>query len=162
VIIRAVNVYGDPAPWSTQKSPIYTSLSFLNCTKYPPSLEFLLMTLGPALLVLALFDGLPLKAANPLIVFGRVPLFYFIAHFYAARAAAAFMAWLRYGQASFAFAFQPLPSMGGERQAFPAGFGYDLWVVYAMWALIVVCLYPACRWYAGIKATRRDWWLSYL
>jgi uncharacterized membrane protein len=162
VIIRALNVYGDPAPWSTQKSAIYTVLSFLNCTKYPPSLLFLLMTLGPALLALAWFDRLSLKVTNPLIVFGRVPLFYFIAHFYAARAAAAFMAWLRYGRASFAFAFQPLPSMGGPRELFPAAFGYDLWVVYAMWVLIVVGLYPACRWFARVKASRRDWWLSYL
>jgi hypothetical protein len=95
-------------------------------------------------------------------VFGRVPLFYFIAHFYAARAVAVLLAWLRYGRASFAFMFHPLPSMGGPRPLFPPGFGYDLWVVYVVWALIIVCLYPPCRWFARIKATRRDWWLSYL
>ena len=126
LVIRAVNVYGDPAPWSVQRSAIYTALSFLNCTKYPPSLLFLLMTLGPALLALAWCDRLPLQPTNPLIVFGRVPLFYFIAHFYAAHAAAILLAWLRYGRASFAFMFHPLPSMGGPRSLFPPEFGYDL------------------------------------
>lgn len=162
VILRAVNVYGDPAPWTTQRTAVYTLLSFLNCTKYPPSLAFLLMTLGPALLVLAYFDRVPLRAMNPLLVLGRVPLFFFVLHFYAAHAAAAFMAWLRYGHAAFAFLFVPMPSLGGPSQLFPAGFGYDLWVVYIAWALIVVGLYPLCRWFARIKSRRRDWWLSYL
>ena len=162
VVIRAVNVYGDPARWSTQKSGIYTVLSFLDCTKYPPSLCFLLMTLGPALLVLACFDRWQLQATNPLIVLGRVPLFYFIAHFYAAHIAALLLAWLRYGRAVLGFVFTPMPSFGGPPESFPANFGYSLWVVYAVWALIVVGLYPSCRWFAQVKATRRDWWLSYL
>ncbi len=162
VLIRGLNTYGDPAPWSTQNSAIYTVLSFLNTTKYPPSLAYLLMTLGPALLALAYFDRPAMKPSNPLVVFGRVPLFYFVIHFYAAHAAAAFFAWLRYGRASFAFIFQPVPSMGGPPELFPAGFGYDLWVVYVVWALIVLGLFPVCRWFATIKASRREWWLSYL
>jgi uncharacterized membrane protein len=162
VVIRALNIYGDPAGWSPQRSATYTALSFLNTTKYPPSLAFLLMTLGPALLALAYFDRLALKPSNPLVVLGRVPLFYFVIHFYAAHAAAAFLAWLRYGPASLAFVFHPVPSMGGPRELFPAGFGYDLWVVYAVWGLIVLGLYPACRWFAAVKARRREWWLSYL
>lgn len=162
VVVRALNVYGDPAPWSTQKSGIYTVLSFLNCTKYPPSLSFLLMTLGPALLALAGFDRWPLKLTNPLIVLGRVPLFYFIAHFYTAHAAEVFLAWLRYGRAAFVFVFNPVPSFDGPPELFPPNFGYDLWVAYALWALIIVGLYPACRWFAKVKASRRDWWLSYL
>src|ERR1022692_1111264 len=162
IILRAANVYGDPAPWTTQRNAVYTLFSFLNCTKYPPSLAFLLMTLGPALLALAWFDRVPLRATNPLLVLGRVPLFFFILHFYAAHLAAAFMAWLRYGQAAFAFLFVPMPSFGGPGQLFPVGFGYDLWVVYLAWVLIVVGLYPLCRWFAGIKSRRRDWWLSYL
>jgi uncharacterized membrane protein len=162
VVIRMINGYGDPTPWSTQKTAVATVLSFLNCTKYPPSLAYLLMTLGPALLLLAFFDRAPLKATNPLVVFGRVPLFYFVAHFYAAHAAEAVLAWLRYGRASLAFLFQPIPSMGGSPQLFPPDFGYDLWVVYAVWAFIVAGLYPACKWFAKLKATRRSWWLSYL
>jgi uncharacterized membrane protein len=162
VVIRALNRYGDPVPWSTQSSVIDTALSFLNTTKYPPSLAFLLMTLGPALLALAYFDRAELKPSNPLVVFGRVPLFFFVIHFYAAHATAVVLAWLRYGRASLTFAFHPVPSMGGPRELFPAGFGYDLWVVYVVWTLIGLGLYPACRWFARIKGTRRDWWLSYL
>src|SRR5579871_2686570 len=162
VIVRGLHVYGDPAPWSAQKTGIFTVLSFLNCTKYPPSLAFLLMTLGPMLLALAWSERARLTAVNPLIVFGRVPFFYFVLHFYAARVVAALLAWLRYGRESTAFLFQPLPSMGGPRELFPAAFGYDLWVVYAVWAAVVAALYPACRWFAGVKARRRDWWLSYL
>jgi uncharacterized membrane protein len=161
-VIRAVNLYGDPAPWSFQKSTLFTALSFLNCTKYPPSLDFLLMTLGPALLVLAYLDGHPLKAANPLLVFGRVPLFYFILHFYAIHSLALLMAWLRYGSMASTFMFNPPPSMGAPRQLFPADFGYSLWVVYVVWIAIVASLYPLCRWFAKVKATRHNWWLSYL
>ena len=162
VVIRALNRYGDPVPWSTQSSVIDTALSFLNTTKYPPSLAFLLMTLGPALLALAYFDLAELKPSNPLVVFGRVPLFFFVIHFYAAHATAVVLAWLRYGRASLTFALHPVPSMDGPRELFPAGFGYDLWVVYVVWTLIGLGLYPACRWFARIKGTRRDWWLSYL
>jgi uncharacterized membrane protein len=150
LVIRAINIYGDPSRWSPK---IYPVLSFLNCTKYPPSLDFLLMTLGPAMLCLAWFDGLSWKAANPLIVFGRVPLFYFVIHFYAAHAIASVMAGIRYSHGSIMF---------GPRSSFPPDFGYDLWVVYLVWALLMVALYPLCRWFAGVKARRRDWWLSYL
>jgi uncharacterized membrane protein len=160
-VLRALNVYGDPAPWSWQPSAIQTVLSFLNCTKYPPSLAFLLMTLGPALFALAWADRLVFKPANPLLVFGRVPLFYFIAHFYVAHAIADVLALLRYGGRSFTFLFDPVPSMGGPRQLFPPDFGYDLWVVYVVWALIVIALYPACRWFGKIKTRRQSWWVSY-
>jgi uncharacterized membrane protein len=156
VVLRAVNVYGDPSPWTGG------ALSFLNTTKYPPSLDFLLMTLGPALLVLAYFDKLTWRATNPLIVFGRVPLFYFVIHFCLAHVAAALLAWVRYGAAAGSFVFMPVPTMGAPRKAFPPDFGYDLWVVYLVWAAIVAGLYPVCRWFAGVKARRRDWWLSYL
>jgi uncharacterized membrane protein len=162
VLIRTLNVYGDPQPWTVQSSPTYTVLSFLNTTKYPPSLAFLLMALGPSFLALAWFDRPGLKPSNPLVVFGRVPLLYFVAHFYAARAAAVILALGRYGTGALAFLFQPVPSMGGPPELFPAQFGYDLWVVYLVWALIVLALYPACRWFAAIKAKRHDWWLSYL
>jgi uncharacterized membrane protein len=161
-VIRAINLYGDPAPWSVQKSPVFTVLSFLNCTKYPASLDFLLMTLGPAILVLAYLDRCSINAANPLVVFGRVPLFYFILHFYAIHALVVMMAWFRYGRSAFSFIFNPLPSMGGPQHLFPADFGYSLWVVYLLWAIIVTSLYPFCRWFAKVKATRRAWWLSYL
>ena len=162
VALRAFNAYGDPAPWTGQGSVGFTTLSFLNTTKYPPSLAFVLMTLGPALLLLAWFDRRDLANSHPLVVFGRVPLFYFVSHFYAAHVAAVVFALIQYGGAAMSFIFQPLPSMGGPRNLFPPGFGYDLWVTYLVWAAIVIGLYPACRWFARIKERRRDWWLSYL
>jgi uncharacterized membrane protein len=162
VVLRMINRYGDPAPWSHQKSDLFTLLSFLNCTKYPGSLDFLLMTLGPALLLLALLDQRTFRPANPLVVFGRVPLFYFILHFYLIHALLLMASWLRYGASAARFTFSPPPSMGGARELFPADFGYSLWVVYGVWLVTVVLLYPLCRWFAKVKATRQKWWLSYL
>jgi uncharacterized membrane protein len=163
VALRAINRYGDPVPWSAQKSSLFTLLSFLNCTKYPASLDFLLMTLGPALLLLALYDRCAWKPANPLIVFGRVPLFYFVCHFYAGHALAVLLAWHRYGRSASAFVFQPVPSMGGPSALLPPNFGYPLWAVYAAWILIVLLLYPLCRWFARVKAAHPSQrWLSYL
>ena len=162
IVLRTVNVYGDPVPWSFQKSAVFTGLSLLNCTKYPASPDFLLMTLGPALIVLAWLDRHPPSARNPLVIFGRVPLFYFVVHFYVIHFLAALMAWLRYGNAAFSFLFNPLPSMGGPQKLFPPHFGYHLSTVYVLWIVVVVLLYPLCRWFANVKARRRDWWLSYL
>jgi uncharacterized membrane protein len=162
VVVRAVNVYGDPAPWSSQPSPMFTLLSFLRTTKYPPSLAFLLMTIGPALLLLAWFDRRELDRRHPLVIVGRVPFFYYVTHFWALHLLAACMAWLKYGAASFPYLLAPVPSMGGPRDLFPPDFGYSLWVVYLVWVGIVAAVYPLCRWFAGFKARRRDWWLSYV
>jgi uncharacterized membrane protein len=162
VALRAVNVYGDPAPWSEQPTALLTVLSFLRTTKYPPSLDFLLMTLGPALLALAYLERRRLSASHPLVVFGRVPFFYYVAHFWALHFLASLAAWLRYGSASLAFLFNPLPSMGGPRSLFPEGFGYSLWVTYAVWIGIVVLMYPLCRRFAQFKSGRHEWWLGYL
>ena len=162
LVVRGINVYGDPAPWSTQRSATFTALSFLNTTKYPPSLAFLLMTLGPALIMLGLFDRMSFNSSNPVIVFGRVPLFYFVTHFYLAHIASVVLALAKYGSAAWGFVFHPVPSMGGPVKLFPPDFGFDLWVAYTVWAAIVIGLYPACRWFAGVKARRKDWWLSYL
>lgn len=160
LILRGINVYGDPQPWSGQPSAVMTLLSFLRCAKYPPSLDFLLMTLGPAILLLAWFDRLRFTRTNPIIVFGRVPLFYFIVHFFAAHLLTIPFALLRYGDASFLA--NPLPSMGGSPKLYPPDFGYGLGVVYAVWVSVVVTMYPACLWFARVKERRRDWWLSYL
>jgi uncharacterized membrane protein len=156
VALRLANVYGDPAPWTSGL------LSFLNTTKYPPSLAFLLMTLGPALLALAWLDRRTLSDRNPLVVFGRVPLFYFVLHFYAAHVLAVVCSWIRYGAAAAGFLFEPFPSTGGPRELFPPDFGFSLDATYIAWVAIVVAMYPLCRWFAKVKATRRDWWLGYL
>ena len=159
LVLRWINAYGDPQPWSPLPGG-RTVLSFLRCTKYPPSLDFLLMTLGPSLVVLAWFDGLRFNQFNPLIVFGRVPLFYFLGHFYLAHLLAIPLALLRYGSAGFIFS--PAPSMGGAANIYPANYGYSLGTVYGLWLLVVVLMYPVCRWFMQVKQRRRDWWLSYL
>jgi uncharacterized membrane protein len=162
LVLRALNLYGDPVPWSAQPVPGFTALSFLNTTKYPPSLSFLLMTLGPLLIALALFDRSRPASVQPLIVYGRVPLFYFVTHFYAAHLVAALLAYVRYGSPALQFMVGPIPSMGGSPKLFPPDFGYPLWVAYVVWALVVLGLYPACRRFAQMKAAGHSWWLRYL
>jgi uncharacterized membrane protein len=159
LVIRGINIYGDPVPWSA-KTPGMTVLSFLKCTKYPPSLDFLLMTLGPALLLMAGLDRITLSKANPLLVFGRVPLFYFLVHMFVIHGLTIPFALLRYGRAGFLL--NPSPSMGGPANLYPPDYGYPLWVVYAVWLTVVALLYPLCLWFSRLKARRHDWWLSYL
>jgi len=160
VLVRGINVYGDPQPWSPQAQPVMTVLSFLRCTKYPPSLDFLLMTLGPALILLAVFDGTRLSKNNPLIVFGRVPLFYFIGHFVVAHLLTIPLALLRYGHAGFLF--NPQLSTGAVANPYPPDYGYSLGVVYLIWITVVALMYPVCVWFARLKERRRYWWLSYI
>jgi len=162
VLLRAVNVYGDPVPWSSQPTAVFTALSFLNTTKYPPSLAFLLMTLGPALIGLAWLDRAGVRASGPLVVYGRAPLFYFVAHFFLAHLASAGLALARYGSAAWAFIGEPVPSMGGPRALYPPDFGYELWVAYVVWIAVVLALYPACRAVGAWKARSSQWWVSYL
>jgi hypothetical protein len=136
-------------------------LSFLNTTKYPPSLLFLLMTLGPAMVALALFESptnLPGPLRNPLVTFGRVPLFFYLLQWYTAHSLAIALGWL----AGQPVAFQWASPIDKFTQPAPAGVGFRLWVVYLCWLGGVLLLYPLCKWFAGVKARRNDWWLSYL
>jgi len=160
VVLRAINVYGDPARWTHQRSALFTGLSFLNTTKYPPSLAFLLMTLGPALIAIAYLDHRRFSSTNPLIIFGRVPFFYYIAHLVAAHVAAIVLNLARYGRTSFLFIAPP--SMGTPSNLFPPDYGFPLWTVYAVWIALLLLLYPVCLWFARVKQRRHDWWLSYL
>ncbi len=160
VALRWLNVYGDPRPWSAQPTPLFSVLSFLNTSKYPPSLLYLLMTLGPALLLLGLFERARPSDRHPLIVFGRTPLFYFVAHLGLAHAIAMAMTWLRYGSAPFLF-MSP-PTIGSPREAFPADYGWNLWVVYAVTLVVIAALYPICLKLSRLKAARRHWGFSYL
>jgi uncharacterized membrane protein len=147
LILRTINIYGDPTRWT------HGILSFLRVNKYPPSLDFLLMTLGPALILLALFDKLHFSPTNPLLIFGRVPLFYFLAHLYLIHFLAVVLGSLQYGKF---FLVNPVA------QIYPPGYGFSLPVVYLVWSAVVVMLYPVCLWYARLKQRRHDWWLSYL
>jgi uncharacterized membrane protein len=154
VIVRAANVYGDPDLWSAQRDTTFTILSFLNCHKYPPSLCYLLMTLGPALLLLAFFERAPHAPGRPLLIFGRVPMFFYLIHIPLIHGLMATVAYARYGPSVLPALFQGQP--------LPADWGYNLPVVYGIWLGILLVLYLPCRWFAGVKARRRDAWLSYI
>ncbi|QQS45514.1 MAG: DUF1624 domain-containing protein [Acidobacteriota bacterium] len=158
VVLRGVNLYGDPSRWSPQKNTWFTVLSFLNVSKYPPSLLFLLLTLGAAILALPWFERhAPGRLLRVMITFGRVPLFFYIGQWISAHLIP-IIAGLIVGQPlGWLFANpldQPRPN--------PGNLGYPLWAVYLFWLTGLLLLYPACRWFAEVKRRRRDWWLSYL
>jgi uncharacterized membrane protein len=158
VALRSANGYGDPRPWSAQPTAIGTALSFLNCTKYPPSLLFLLMTLGPAILALAAFDRPPGPLARPVVTFGRVPLFFYALHILLIHGGAVLLDWARFGWSPLAWAgpWEVRP------EALPPSYGLNLLGVYSVWIVLVVVLYFPCRWFAGVKGRHRSVWLSYL
>jgi uncharacterized membrane protein len=159
VLLRLLNVYGDPVAWSVQKSPLWTLLSFLNTNKYPPSLLFLLMTLGPALLLLRALDNGPPRWLHPALTIGKVPLFFYVLHFYLIHLLAVLASYVRFGSVSGMFRS---PDLGHFPFTAPPGWAASLPAIYLLWAFVVVILYPCCRWYAGVKRRRKDWWLSYL
>jgi uncharacterized membrane protein len=159
VVIRAINIYGDASRWSAQKDALFTLLSFLNCSKYPPSLLYLLMTLGPAIIALSLFDRDLRRWSKPFIIFGRVPLFFYLLHVPLIHGLAVLFAYLRHGQAGGVWEGPP---WGPDIVArYPANYGYGLLGVYAVWLLVVFLLYPLCRWFSEFKQRRREAWLTY-
>ena len=154
VVLRALNRYGDPHRWQVQAAGFgATLMSFLNTSKYPPSLLFLLMTLGPAAIVCAYADTFRGWVKDTLVMYGRVPFAFYIAHFYLAHMFGVLIGvWQGYTVSQMA----TFPSFN------PKGFGLGLPGVYAVWLLVIALLYPLCRWVAAVKARRSDWWLSYL
>ncbi len=158
VVIRAINIYGDPGRWSAQKSAAYTVLSFLNTRKYPPSLLYLLMTLGPVLFFLWAIDARTPRWLRPALVYGKVPMFYYLLHIPLIHGLAIAVCYFRYGQVHWMFESSGFPNFPITP---PPGWGYSLPVVYLFWGIVVVALYPLCRWFAGLKQRRSDAWLSY-
>ena len=154
VVIRYANGYGNPFPWSAQRSAALTVASFLNVLKYPPSLDFLLMTLGPVFVALGLLEGKRGRFLDWLSVYGRVPLFYYIVHIYLAHAVGMTLALIQGGE------LRRIPVVT-DPGSIPAWYGVSLPGVYLAWAIVVVAMYFPCRWYAGLKARRSDWWLKY-
>ncbi|AGY58895.1 DUF1624 domain-containing protein [Gloeobacter kilaueensis] len=154
VVLRATNLYGDPHPWTLQKDWLWTIFSFLNCEKYPPSLLYLLMTLGPALLLLALLEKETSPVSRVFVLFGRVPLFYYLLHLPLIHGLSLAVAVARYGPRALSF--------GEQGNSVPTDAGFALPVVYLIWLGIVLLLFPLCAWFADIKRRRRDPWLSYL
>ena len=141
VVLRALNIYGDPAPWTTQQSPAFTMLSFLNTTKYPASLLFLLMTLGPGLCILAALEGGTPRVLRPLLTFGRVPLFYYLAHLTLIHLLAVAVCYARYGDAHWMF---ESPTLDKVPYTVPPGWAFSLPAVYVFWLAVVAMMYPLC------------------
>jgi len=159
VILRSINVYGDPARWTMQKSTLFTALSFLNTCKYPPSLLFLLMTLGLALVFLWAMDGRTPQLLRPALIFGKVPMFYFLLHIPLIHMIAVVVCYARYGHVHWMF---ESPSISQFPITPPPGWGLSLPIVYLLWVSVVIALYPLCRWFADVKQRRSDAWLGYL
>jgi uncharacterized membrane protein len=148
ILIRALNVYGDPKPWDAT-----SIMSFLATTKYPPSLLYVLMTLGPAAILCAFADRFRGPIKDALVTLGRAPLAFYIAHVYLIHTVAILI-----GIAQGFAAQQFLTAY----RFFPKGYGVNLFSVYLIWIVVVAILYPFCRWVAAVKARRQDWWLSYI
>jgi uncharacterized membrane protein len=153
VAIRTINLYGDPRPWAAQPTEARTVMAFLSVTKYPPSLDFVLATLGPILVLLPWLERLGGRLSGVLAAYGRVPLFYYVGHLYVLHLIA-LGAGLALGR--------PLASLMTNPGQI-AGFGVSLPVVYAVWIAVVLGFYPLCVWYGGFRRRHRDRrWLSYL
>jgi len=156
IILRFINKYGDPAPWSEQRTTALTLVSFFNTSKYPASLQYLSMTIGPCLILLSLLENIQNRFSKILIVYGRVPFFYYVLHFYLVHLICVIFFFASgYGvkdivDTQVPFLFRPLH------------FGFDLWVVYLVWLFVIIVLYKPCKWFYNYKATHKQWWLKYV
>jgi uncharacterized membrane protein len=159
LLLRGFNLYGEPTTWHLRPdSPLLTAMSFLNTTKYPPSLQFLLMTMGPALVFLSLSESLRSPVIKPILTFGRVPFFFYIIHLYLIHALA--MLWLAYSGRDW---HEYILSAAALRSGRLSNFGLGLSGVYLFWILVIALLYPICRWYQKYKENNPShWWLSYM
>lgn len=156
VLLRGFNIYGDPEPWTIHEhGPFYTFLSILNTEKYPPSLLYLLMTLGPAIMLLSKLEKWSGPVAEFCIVFGKVPFFFYLLHFAVIHIASAIWSWWLFDDTGNWWL--------GPPSGFPEGYRMSLPLVYFVWVLLMMALYPACRWYMNYKKINKgQWWISYL
>jgi uncharacterized membrane protein len=156
LLLRGSNLYGDPRPW-TAEPPMPALLSFLNTTKYPASLSFLLMTLGPTIALVPLLERARGALARWIAVFGRVPFFFYVLHIPLIHLLALLVSLVREGRVNpWLLTNHP---MGNPPP--PESYTWSLGLLYLVWLAAVLLLYPACRWFADLKARRKDWWLSY-
>ena len=158
VILRLGNCYGDPLIWTSQNDAVFTFLSFLNVTKYPPSLLFLLITIGPSIIFLALAESWKGWFFDQMVIIGRVPMFFYVIHLYVIHGLAVIAA-MATGFSASDMIIDIWISLQPELQ----GYGFGLGVVYLVWIVLVLGLWPVCIWYNRYKTENRDkWWLSYL
>jgi uncharacterized membrane protein len=164
LLLRGFDLYGDPRPWAGQLKgsewapPMPALLAFLNTTKYPASLSFLLMTLGPVIALIPLLERTRGALVQWIGIFGRVPFFYYVLHIPLIHALALVVSRIRLGEVSpWLFTNHPMAN-----PPVPDGYAWSLPLLYLVWAVVILMLYPACRRFAALKATRKDRWLSYL
>jgi uncharacterized membrane protein len=159
IVLRFVNVYGDPVPWSTQKNGLFTFLSFMNVFKYPPSLLYICITIGPALFLMPYLENISNNFSRAVIVFGRTAFFYYILHLYLIHLLGGVAFFTRGHTIKFAIDnMKEIPFL-----FLIAGEGYGLGIVYLVWVAVIIALFPVCKWYDGYKTHHREKrWLSYL
>jgi uncharacterized membrane protein len=154
-VLRAIDIYGDPGRWSEQKNGLFSFFSFMNLQKYPPSLLYMCATIGPALIFLSLIKNTKSRLAKIIIVYGRVPFFYYIVHFYLLHIISIIVYLLK--------GHTIAEGMGLPIKFVIPGEGYSLPVVYGIWIAVIIALYPVCKWYDNYKTNHREkWWLGYL
>ena len=158
LILRLTNFYGEPNPFIIQDSITYSLMSFFNTTKYPPSLLYILMTIGPSLLLLSVIEKYKNKVTDFFVVFGRVPLFYYFIHILIIHMLAIIL--LVVTNKDYSIMFNMTPFLQNQEQFIE--YGYPLWVVYVVWFTVILILYPLCYKYMKYKSNSKKWWLSYL
>lgn len=156
IILRYINQYWDMHHWSLQKTTAFTLLDFVNTTKYPPSLLYMLMTVGPALIFLSFAENGLNRISKKILIYGKVPFFYYILHVFLIHA----LAWIAFFATGHSWS--NLDFTHFRNGSLPFASGYPLWFVYTVWATVVVLLYFPCRWFSRYKATHKQWWLGYL
>lgn len=157
IVIRFINMYGDPVPWAAHhRGSIFSFLSFINISKYPPSLDYFCVTIGGGLIMLALLEKSKNRLAMFFRVYGRVPMFYYILHFYLIHLLVVVFFFLQ------GYTISEIDAGGLLFMFKPPGFGVPLWGVYLVWIFVVLALYPLCKKYDNYKSTHKKWWLSYL
>jgi uncharacterized membrane protein len=160
IVLRFSNLYGDPTPWESGATATQTVMSFLRVSKYPPSLLFVLATLGPSLVVLGSLDGRAIRggAWGAVVTFGRVPLFFYMLQWISAHVTGMVVTAAQ-GKDVSPYFLNLVQIINLPR---PPDIGGPLWTTYAAWTLGTLILYFPCRWFAEVKSRRRDWWLGYL
>ena len=157
VILRFINIYGDPLPWAVQsRGPVYTFLSFLNVSKYPPSLLFFCVTIGGGMLALRFLEGMNNGYTRVMNVFGRVPFFYYVLHFYLIHGLLVILFYYR------GYTSKDIVNPNSPFLFTPDGLGVSLLGVYIVWALVILIMYPLCKRYNKYKSVHQQWWLSYV
>ena len=156
MLIRWTNLYGDMHQWQIQKTTVFTILDFINTSKYPPSLLFILMTMGPALILLSFLEKTPTSLSKRVIIFGKVAFFYYVLHVFLIHS----ISWLAFFVSGHSW--NELDFNHFREGSLPPASGHPLWIVYLIWILVIIILYFPCRWYSQYKATHKHWWLSYI